>query len=99
MIRETYKGRKLKVVKGADCGLVGSINGQPMPTRYGVPEQEIIEQFHRDIDLVDRTPINGGYGAYMYAPGTYELCEEGHPKVIGEQCRHSYCQRARTAGR
>jgi hypothetical protein len=37
MIRETYKGRKLKVAKASDGGLVGSVNGQPMPARYGVP--------------------------------------------------------------
>lgn len=60
MIRETYKDRKLKVVKASGGGLVGSINGQPMPTRYGVTEQEIIEQFHRDIDHVDQAPIDGG---------------------------------------
>lgn len=92
MIRETYKGRKLKVVKSGDGGLKGSVNGQVTETRYGVPEQEVIAQFHRDIDQVDRTPVNGGYAAYWYAPGTYELCENGHPKPPGEPCRHSYCQ-------
>lgn len=98
MIRETYKGRALKVVKDRNGGLVGSINGQPMPAEYGTSEQKVIEQFHRDIDHVDQAPIDGGrWGAYMYAPGTYELCEEGlHPKAIGEPCRHSYCQQKRT---
>lgn len=94
MIRETYKGRKLQVVK-AGSGLVGFINGQPMPARYGVPEREIIEQFHRDINYVNQLPIDGGrWGAYMYAPGTYELCENDHAKAPGEPCRHSYCQQA-----
>ena len=96
MIRETYKGRKLKVVKdGGTGGLVGAINGQPMPARYGVPEQEVIEQLRRDIDFVDQDPVvdGGRWDAYMYAPGTYELCEQGlHPKAIGEQCRHKSCQ-------
>ncbi len=93
MIRETYKGRKLRVVK-AGGGLVGSINGQPMPARYGVSGQEIIEQFHRDIDYVDQLPIDGRWGAYMYAPGTYELCENDHPEAPGQPCRHNYCQQA-----
>lgn len=96
MIRETYKGRALKVVKDGSGGLTGSINGQPMPTRYA-PEQAIIEQFRRDIDLVDEAPVDGNrWGAYMYAPGTYEMCDNGHPKVIGEPCRHGYCQQAAT---
>ena len=95
---ETYKGRRLKVVKDkASGGLVGSINGQPMPAEYGVSEQKIIGQFHRDIDLVDRLPIDGGYGAYMYAPGTYELCGEGHPVAIGGECLHSYCAKKKAA--
>ena len=72
MSRQTYKGRELKVVKARDgVGLVGSINSQPMPIRYGVPEREVIDQ----------APIDGGrWGACMYAPGTYELCGIGHPK-------------------
>lgn len=96
MIRETYKARKLKVIRNkVTGGLVGSINGQPMPARYGVSEQGVIEQFHRDIDYVDQAPVDGGrWGAYLYAPGTYELCERDHPKEIGGPCRHPSCQRA-----
>lgn len=94
MIRETYKGRKLKVVKGPHGGLVGSVNDQPMPTIYGTTEQKIIQQFHRDIDYVDREPVNGAsWGAYWYAKGTYEICDLGlHPRGIGEPCRHPSCQ-------
>jgi hypothetical protein len=98
MIQETYKGRELKVAKGGEggTGRVGSINGQPMPVRYGVPEQEVIEDLRRDIDFVDQAPVDGGrWAAWMYAPGTYELCEEGlHPKAIGERCLHKSCQGA-----
>jgi hypothetical protein len=98
MTRETYKGRKLKVVKSGDGGLIGSVNGQAEFARYGVTAQQVIEQFRRDIDLVDQDPvINGRWGAYMYAPGTYVLCENGHPKTPGGTCRHDYC-RAAAAG-
>lgn len=104
MIQETYNGRKLKVVKGGEggTGLTGSINGQPMPARYGVPQREVIEDLRRDIDFVDQSPIDGGrWRPYMYAPGTYELCEEGlHPKVMGEPCLHKLRQAdPRCAGR
>ena len=85
------------IVKGGDGGRVGSVNGQPMPTRYGVPEQEVIEQLRCDIDFVDQAPVDGGrWGTYWYAPGTYELCEaELHPKAIGEPCLHPSCQKKR----
>lgn len=97
MTRETYKGRKLTVKKDRNGGLVGSINGQPMPTRYGVSGQAVIEQFRRDIDYVEALPMDGRCGAYMYAPGTYELCGNGHAKAPGEPCGHSYCRRAAEA--
>lgn len=94
MLSETYKGRKLRVRKGRECGLVGEINGQPMPTRYGVPEQEIVGQLRRDIDLVDAAPVDGNrWGAYMYAPGSFTLCESGHPVALGGQCQHFTCRR------
>ena len=96
MIQETYKGRKLKVVRAKDgLGRVGSINGQPMPGSYQA-EEAIAGQLRRDIDYVDRDPVDGDrWGAYMYAAGTYELCEKGlHPKAIGGQCRHKSCQGA-----
>lgn len=103
MLRETYKGRKLKVTRGGEgrLGTVGSINGQPMPARYGVPEDQVLEQLRHDIDFVDQAPVDGGrWGAYMYAPGTYELCGKGlHPKAIGEPCRHQSCQGTAAAAR
>ena len=99
MTTELYKGRSLRVMP-ARGGLVGSINGQPMPARYGVSEQDILGQFHRDIDHVDQAPVDGGrWGAYMYAPGSYELCAEGHPVAVGGQCRHPYCKAKRRGDR
>ena len=49
MLSETYKGRKLRVRKIGPGGLVGEINGQPMPARYGAHGQEIIAQLRRDV--------------------------------------------------
>lgn len=93
MTRETYKGRKLNVQKDGGGGLVGFINGQPMPARYGVSGQAVVGQLRRDIDLVDQAPVDGSrWGAYMYAPGTYELCGNGHPKAKGSACRHPSCR-------
>lgn len=100
MIRETYKGRKLKVTRAKDgLGRVGSINGHPMPTSFD-PEEAILGQLRRNVDFVDQAPVDGSrWGAYMYAPGTYELCGEGlHPKGLGEPCLHPSCQAAAAQG-
>lgn len=94
MFSETYKGRKLRVRKIGPGGLVGEINGQPMPVRYGAHWQEIIAQLRRNIDLVDQAPVDGNrWGAYMYAPGMFTLCESGHPVALGGQCEHFTCRR------
>ena len=54
MSRETYKGRELKVVKAPQRRRSRRLHQQPADaTRYGVPEREVIEQFHRDINHVD----------------------------------------------
>ena len=95
MTTETYKGRKLQVKQGREWGtLVCTVNGGEPLNETGLDEQAAMGHLRAWIDMVDRDPVvdGGKWAAEMYAPGTYELCEEGpHPVAIGGRCRHSYC--------
>lgn len=100
MITETYKGRKIRIVKGRgrDFGYSRvTLNGTELGKWLG-DEARVLQSLHGYIDVTDRTGINGDkYGAEWYAPGTFELCENGHPKEIGGECLHSYCIERRPA--
>lgn len=95
MLTETYKGRKLRVKKGREWGtLACTINDGPSLSETSLDEQAAMTHLRAWVDLVDRDPVVDGsrWGAYMYAPGTYTLCDEGpHPVALGDQCRHPYC--------
>jgi hypothetical protein len=94
MKRETYKGRNIKVVKGrgADLGHTRIVlNGVEMGSWLG-DEDEALRSTRGTIDHADEVGAGSGrYGAEWYAPGTYELCDEGHPKEIGGECGHHWC--------
>lgn len=94
MITETYKGRKIRIVKGRgnDFGYSRvTLNGTELGKWLG-DEARVLQSLHGYIDVADRTGINGDkYGVEWYAPGTFEVCENGHPKEIGGECLHSYC--------
>lgn len=102
MKRETYKGRKIKVVagKGADWGYTRvTLNGVDMGKSMGT-EDHALTQTRGYIDHADEVGVSSArYGSEWYAPGTYELCGEGHAKEIGGECGHSWCtkQRSKTA--
>ena len=93
MATETHKGRKLRVKKGPEWGtLAASVNGYAVVTTVSRDEQAVIGQLRAQIDVIDEEPVNGDrWPAEWYAPGSYQLCPEGHPVAIGGQCRHSYC--------
>ncbi|MFF1684454.1 MULTISPECIES: hypothetical protein [unclassified Streptomyces] len=102
MKRETYKGRKIKVVagRGADCGYTRvTLNGVDMG-KWMQSEDEALRSTRGTIDHADEVGVSSGrYGAEHYAPGTYELCDEGHAKEIDGECGHTWCveQRAKVA--
>lgn len=96
MIRETYKGRKIRITRGRD-GNYGralvTLNGVPNGSHLG-SEEDALDHVRRTIDHIDTEPVNGDrWPAVWYAPGTFELCDNGHPREIGGTCRHSYCNR------
>jgi hypothetical protein len=102
MKTETYKGRKLKVVKarGADFGYTRvTLNGTDMGKHLG-DEDAALSWLRGSIDFADEVGVSSGrMGNEWYAPGTFDLCDEGHAKEIGGECGHHWCvsQRAEVA--
>jgi hypothetical protein len=101
MIRETYKGRKLTARSEKSRGIVVvTCGGEPVDWPATRDLQAALDSMKPTIDLVDQDPSVDGnrWGAYLYAPGTYEMCPEGiHPQDIGGQCRHFTCEAKRKA--
>ncbi|HLL34158.1 MAG TPA: hypothetical protein VK545_09755 [Streptomyces sp.] len=98
MKREIYKGRSIKVVKGrgADFGYTRlTLNGVDQGKWMG-DEDAVLRSIRGSIDHADEVGVSSGrYAPEMYAPGTYELCDEGHAKEIGGECGHRYCTELR----
>lgn len=95
MIRETYKGRQLKVVKGKTYGKTRVfVNGTDCGEWFGT-QTEQIEWAKRTIDDVDARPFEGRWAECWYAPGTYELNEHGHVIAPGGICSCAYCAERR----
>jgi hypothetical protein len=98
MIRETYKGRKLKVVKGrgADYGYSrATLNSVDLGKHMG-DEAAALRWMKGTIDHADQVGMGGGrYGAEWYAPGTFELNEHGHVVTPGGICSCGYCEERR----
>lgn len=99
MKTETYKGRKLKVVagRGRDFGRTRAvINGAEQGTHLG-DEEAALKWLRGGVDHADEVGVaSGRYGPHWYAPGTYELCDEGHAKPLGGLCGHDWCVKQRT---
>lgn len=98
MKTETYKGRKLKVVKGRgrDFGYTRSfVNGAEQYPHQG-DEDGALCSLRGTIDHADEVGVSSGrYGPHWYAPGTYELCDNGHARPLDGPCGHDYCVRQR----
>lgn len=95
MITETYLGRKIRIVKGQGRDFGYSrvrLNGVELGRWLG-DENKVLSRIRGAINGVEAVGgINGDkYGAEWYTPGTFETCENGHPREIGGLCLHSYC--------
>lgn len=92
MIRETYKGRQLKAVKGKSYGKSRiSVNGTECGEWLGT-QADVIEWAKRTIDDVDSRPFEGRWAECWYAPGTYELNEIGHVAAPSGVCSCDLCK-------
>jgi hypothetical protein len=95
MIRETYKGRQLKAVKGKAYGKSRiSVNGTECGEWFGT-QADVIEWAKGTIDDVDSRPFEGRWAECWYVPGTYELNEHGHVVAPGGICSCEYCEKRR----
>lgn len=98
MIRETYKGCKIKVIKGREFGWTRVIVNGVDQGDHIESQERALESAKNTIDFALKVGVDSGrFGAHWYAPGTYELCEEGHAKPIGGECGHHRCVRQRQA--
>ena len=107
MASETYKGRRLSI--RPKRGQYGErtwdvrVNGKPIAfvRQYG-PDAAVktLADVKQELDYIDERAAAGDWGweAHYYAPGTYEVCEHGHPHGIGQACVHFYCVRERARG-
>jgi hypothetical protein len=92
MIRETYKGRQLKAIKGKSYGKSRIVvNGTECGEWLGT-QVDVIEWAKRTIDDVDARPFDGRWNECWYAPGTYELNEIGHVAAPGGICSCDLCK-------
>lgn len=92
MIRETYKGRQLKAVKGKTYGKSRiTVNGTECGEWFDT-QADVIEWAKRTIDDVDSRPFEGRWAECWYAPGTYELNEIGHVTAPGGTCSCNLCK-------
>ena len=96
MLGETYKGRRLRVKRGREWGVLdATVNGCSAGSRTSCDEAAVMRDLRNWVDLIDQEPVNGDrWGAEWYAPGTYAMCGEGlHPVALGGECQHFTCVR------
>lgn len=92
MIRETYKGRKIRVVKGSNYGMSRIFINDVNNGEWMGSQEDVAASWKRTIDDVDTRPFEGRWAECLYAPGTYELNEHGHVVAPnGGICSCEYC--------
>lgn len=92
MIRETYKGCKIVIKKGAQYGYANvRLNGVDKGD-WMQSEEAALRSVHGSIDHAEEVgPGSARYPAEYYAPGSYDLCGEGHTTTAGAPCQHDWC--------
>lgn len=96
MMTKTFNGCRIKVRAGrkADYGkMFALVNGESFPVVEKFDEVKAIAEIERTLAHVHASPVDGeSWPAYYYAPGTYTLCESGHPVALAGQCTHQTCR-------
>lgn len=98
MIVETYKGRKIRAVKGKgwEWGRTRIVLNGVDKGHYEGDERTVLASIKATIDDAESTGVaEARFGPEWFAPGTYALCPEGHEMPIGGVCGHRWCAAAR----
>ena len=94
MIVEVYKGLKIRAVKGKGSrwGYTRIVLNRVDQGHYLGDEATAIGNVKATIDHAETVGVaEARYSAEWYAPGTYDLCPEGHVTPIGSECGHDWC--------
>lgn len=99
MLTATHSGCKVRVRAGkrVDWGrMFATVNGEQFPVVEKFDEAKALAEIVRLLDAVHAVPVDGDrWPAYYYPPGSYVLCEHGHPVTPGGECTHTYCRNNR----
>ena len=94
MIVETYKGCKIRVVKGKGSrwGYIRIVLNGVDKGYYLDSDTGAIQSIKATIDYAEEIgTADARFGPEWYAPGTYDLCPEGHVTPVGGACGHPWC--------
>jgi hypothetical protein len=101
VITETYKGCRIRAVKGKgwEWGRTRVVLNGVDKGHYGGDEPTVVASIKATIDDAERMGVaEARFGPEWFAPGTYDLCPEGHEMPIGGQCGHHWCAAHRIGG-
>lgn len=95
MIRTTYKGREIKILKSTKAHHVKThIGGQVISHAWQGTEVQALDWFRQIIDRIDANgPGNNPHetGTHWYAPGTFDTNHAGHAITPGGYCTCNTC--------
>lgn len=82
MIRETYKGRQLKIRTRAKDAIgqrkvEAWIGGEFVHAYSGMTEEQVLDRTRRDVDAIDRDPRPDAYPACWRRPASERLTGAG----------------------
>ncbi|WNI19205.1 hypothetical protein [Actinacidiphila sp. ITFR-21] len=95
MIRTTYKGRDIKILKSTTSNCVKTfVGGHVISHAWQGDEIQALDWFRREIDRIDaKGPGSNPQETlpHWYAPGTFDLNGRGHVIAPGGACTCNTC--------
>lgn len=95
MVRTTYKGREIKILKSTTPDCVKTfIGGKVISHAFQGDDVQALDWFRRAIDRIDQQGVgNNPYEPlpHWYAPGTFDTNHAGHAIAPGGACTCDLC--------